>query len=197
LDIEDLLNAMLHAELSTSIASPWSEMDPLQVGAFRPGAADLFVAIAEDGRPVLRVDIYRSPHPECFAFQDAIVWSEQVFVGYGESVYVIDPAMRGKFQIFLTGSAPYFGGFYAGPDYLLAASGDSLLRLGADGKVLWTAPDLGLDGVIVDSVNSGVIHGQGEWDPPGGWKPFALRLDSGRRLPSGTPLGSAGEDVET
>ena len=99
--------------------------------------------------------------------------------------------MRMGFQIFLTGIAPYFGAFYAGPDYLLVASGDSLLRLGHDGRLLWAAHGLGLDGVIVGLVENGVIQGQGEWDPPGGWKPFALRLDSGQLIRSESSLGSA------
>ncbi len=89
--------------------------------------------------------------------------------------------MRIGFQIIFSGIAPYFGKFYAGPDYLLAASGDSLLRLAHDGGLLWAAHDLGLDGVVVDWVENGVIHGQGEWDPPGGWQPFELRLESGQQ----------------
>lgn len=157
-------------------------MHPLPVGASRPGTADLFVTITDDARPLLRVDIYRYPRPECFAFQEAIVRSNHVFVGYGESVYIIDPVMRIASQIFLTGIASYFEAFYAGPDYLLAASGDSLLRLTHDGRLLWAAHGLGLDGVVVEAVENGVIRGQGEWDPPGGWRPFELRLESGQHI---------------
>jgi hypothetical protein len=173
---------MLHAELSTSIASPWSQMDALKVGGVRRGPADLFVTIANQAQPLLRVDVYRSRQPECMAFQDAILWNERVFVGYGESVHIIDPAMRTGSQIVLSGLASYFEAFYAGREYLLVASGESLLRLADDGGLLWAAHHLGLDGVVVDSVESGVIRGQGEWDPPGGWKPYALRLDSGQPL---------------
>jgi hypothetical protein len=185
--------AVIHAELSTSIDSPWREMDPLRAGAFRPGTADLFVTITEDVRPLLRVDIYRYQRPECIAFQDAIVWNNRVFVGYGESVYIIDPLTRISSQMFLAGLAPYFGAFYTGPNYLLIASGDCLLRLGQDGRVLWVSCDLGLDGVIVKSVENGMIQGEGEWDPPGGWRPFALHLDSGKRIQSGSAPDPAGD----
>lgn len=173
---------MLFANLSMTIDSPWSAMEPLRLGGVRPACADLFVTISDEARPILRVDIYRSPEPECFAFQDAIVWYERVFVGYGESVYVIDPVKRTGSSIILDGIAPYFGSFYATSERLLASSGGSLLRLKPDGSVLWITPDLGLDGVIVDSVENGVIHGEGEWDPPGGWKRFALQLDSGQTI---------------
>jgi len=56
------------------------------------------------------------------------------------------------------------------------------LRLSSDGKVPWSAPDLGLDGVVVTSAQNRTIQGDGELDPPGGWKPFALRLDSDELL---------------
>jgi hypothetical protein len=155
-------------------------MEPLRLGGVRPGAADLFVTISDDAGPFLRVDIYRSPEQEAFVFQDVIIWNERVFVGFGERVYVIDPVKRIGSHIILSGFAGYFGGFYTASEYLLVASGDSLRRLAPDGRVLWAAPHLGLDGVIVDSVENGIIRGQGEWDPPGGWKPFAMQLDSGQ-----------------
>lgn len=112
-------------------------MDPLLLGSMRSNplhTADLFVTVSEDAHPLLRVDIYRSPQPECCTFQDVIVWNKRVFVGYGESVYVTDPALRMGWRIFLTG---YFGAFYSGPEYLLVTSGESLLRLTHDGRVFW------------------------------------------------------------
>ncbi len=158
-------------------------MDPLLLGGLRAHprqTADLYVAISDDAQPLLRVDIYRS-RPECLAFQEAIVWNRRIFVGYGETVYIIDPLQPiTSSEIFLSGFAGYFSGFYPGSDYLLVASGESLLRLTHDGRVLWVAHGVGLDGVVVRSVENGVIHGEGEWDPPGGWKPFAVHLDSGR-----------------
>lgn len=43
----------------------------------------------------------------------------------------------------------------------------------------WTTQRLGIDGVIVDGVANGIIEGQGEWNPPGGWERFRVKLDSG------------------
>jgi hypothetical protein len=40
--------------------------------------------------------------------------------------------------------------------------------------------ELGIDGVLVNQIDENFIHGDGEWEPPGGWKPLHLRADSGR-----------------
>lgn len=156
-------------------------MQPVRLGKVPSGlgTADLFVTISDDNRPLLRVDLYGDSSSETFAFQDALVWRDRVFVGYGHRVYVLHPKEQSGFEILLGSGCGYFGAFYATQDYLLVASGESLLRLSPEGKVLWRAPDLGLDGVIVTSVENGTIRGEGEWDPLGSWKRFALRLDSG------------------
>lgn len=167
-----------------ALDSPWTTMLPLRLGKTPAGlgTADLFVTISDDDRALLRVDLYAASDGT-FAFQDAIVWYDRVFVGFGQRVYVIDPNRQSAFEIYL-GPRGYFGHFYASKEYLLVASGESLLRLAPDGAILWQNPNLGLDGVVVNSVERGVILGQAEWDPPGGWKPFALRLDSGELIAS-------------
>lgn len=159
---------------SSSLSSPWSVMPPLRLGKVRPNAADLYVTISEGDRPLLRVDIYGGE--ETFCFTDAIVWGQRVFAGFGDTLYVIDAAKR-------TGSAialgSYFGSFFGAPECLLVASGECLLRLSPAGLVLWKSRPLGLDGIIITGVENGLIKGEGEWDPPGGWKPFAIALDTG------------------
>jgi hypothetical protein len=111
--------------------------------------------------------------------QDALVWHDQVFVGFGHRVYVVDPKQQSASETFLGPTLGYFGAFYAGQDYLLVASGESLFRLAPDGTILWKRSNLGVDGVVVKSVENGAIHGEGEWDPPGSWIPFVLQLESG------------------
>jgi len=46
--------------------------------------------------------------------------------------------------------------------------------------LLWRSDCLGIDGVMVDQVADGIIRGKGEWDPPGGWRPFQVRFATGR-----------------
>lgn len=45
---------------------------------------------------------------------------------------------------------------------------------------MWRSDALGIDGVIVDRISADEIEGQGEWDPPGGWKPFRVSAHSGK-----------------
>jgi hypothetical protein len=155
-------------------------MSPLRLGQIPSGlpTADLLVTISDDDSALLRVDLYGHSE-EIFPFQDALVWYNRVFVGFGHRVYVIDLKKQSASEIYLGPLLGYFGHFYASQDYLLVASGECLLRLAPDGTILWQTPNLGLDGVVVNSVEKGVIRGEGEWNPPGGWRPFALRLDSG------------------
>ena len=76
----------------------------------------------------------------------------------------------------------YFGYFYPGDEWLIIASGYRLLLIGPTGGLVWKTEELGLDGVIVDSIEGDLIHGKGERDPPGGWRPFQVRLDTGEKI---------------
>jgi hypothetical protein len=171
---------MLRVSCQASIAPPWITMPPLRLGKLPSGlgTADLFVTVTDDDRPVLRVDLYAGE--SCAPFKDAIAWGQRVFVGYGSVVYVIDPQKQSSSMIML---GSYFAAFYAAKDYLLVASGEGLLRLSSSGEVMWHASQLGIDGVLVKVIEDSLVKGEGEWDPPGGWRPFVLRLDSGELLP--------------
>jgi hypothetical protein len=167
---------MLRVNCQPSITNPWTTMPPLRLGKLPNGlgTADLFVTITDNDRPVLRVDLYAEDL--CGGFKDAIVWEQRVFVGYCNAVYVIDTQKQSSSMIIL---GSYFAAFYAARDYLLVASGEGLLRLSSRGEVMWRASELGIDGVLVKVIEDSLIKGEGEWDPPGGWRPFVLRLDSG------------------
>ena len=152
-------------------------MQPLLLGKIPSGrgTADVFVTIAGNDGPLMRVDLYREPGSPCFQ-QDALAWGECIFVGFGEAVFVIDPRRKAGSRVELES---YFDRFYSTPDYLLVTSGVGISRLSPTGEVLWSSQRLALDGVIVSSVNDGIIFGDGEWDPPSSWRPFRVLLDSG------------------
>lgn len=156
--------------------APWTHVAPLRVGTAPEGRGTpgAFVLVEADEAPLLRVDLYAGP--SCFAFEDAIVWSNLLVIGWGERAHLVDLGTRETTSIELGG---YFGHLYASSDYLLIASCGRLLRIAPDRSVLWRSAPLGVDGVLVEDVSDGVIHGSGEWDPPGGWKPFTLDLASG------------------
>jgi hypothetical protein len=164
---------------SLPLESAWVTMPPLRLGNVPSGVgtADLFVTIEDDDAPILRVDLYADQSP--LAKQDAMIWGERGFVGFGNSVYIIDPKTRSGSVLRLSS---YFAGSYATNEYLLVASACGLLRFSPVGEVLWKTSGLALDGVIVKRVDENRVIGEGEWDPPSGWKPFALRFDSGERV---------------
>ena len=83
---------MLTVRRLVKIESPSTTMPPVRLGKVPSGigTADLFVTICDGELPLLRVDLYPDSSSESAVFQDAIVWRDNVFVGLGHTVYVID-----------------------------------------------------------------------------------------------------------
>jgi hypothetical protein len=114
-------------------------------------------------------------------FRDAVEWRENIVVGYGEAVHVISLATRRVVTHLLDS---YFGHLYALGDALLVTDARYALRLDADGGIVWRSPCVGIDGVTIDRMEDGVVFGEGEYDPPGGWRSFCLSLESGELIPA-------------
>ncbi len=163
---------------SEYISHPWLEMEPCRIGDTTAGLGTpaRYLLLAHDGVPILRVDAFLNSN-ECFAFSDATVWHDHLVIGWGERAYLLDLDSR---DIVWHELGSYFGHFYANRDYLLVASDERIQRIAPDGSLLWQSDVLGIDGVVVDAVDGNMIHGTGEWDPPGEWQPFQIRLDSGQ-----------------
>jgi hypothetical protein len=134
------------------------------------------VTLADGGRLVLRVDVYKGG-PQCCAFEDAILWRGNLIIGFGSWVHAIPVATRKAISFDVD---PYFGHIYPTADYLLIASGVSLYRMEPDCSLLWESPRLGIDGVVVHEAGPQSVRGDGEWDPPGGWRPFLLSANDGK-----------------
>lgn len=164
--------------MTEAVDGEWSGVDSVSVGQgpLAHETPSLFVTVADDDKRILRIDVY-SNGAECRAFQDAILWRDSVIVGFGGHVHAIALADH---TVVTIETSPYFGGLYATNDYLLIASGERLLRMEPDRSVLWTSEILGIDGVVVRDPGPGVVLGDGEWDPPGGWRPFALSAENGK-----------------
>ncbi len=161
-----------------TIDSPWIGMNPTRIGDIPAGMGtpDKYILLTQNDQPVLRVDAYPSTE-ESFPFNDAIIWHGFLVIGWGDCAYLIDidSGLATKHSLGM-----YFGHVYADGEYLLVASGDRLRRFRRDGSIQWTSDVLGIDGVIVGDVTDGIICGDGEWDPPGGWHPYRVYLDSGQ-----------------
>ena len=160
--------------------SRWAGVKSIGLGRVPPtqGTPDFYVLIEESARPCLRVDFYANGG-ELRCFQDLIIWNSWVILGHGESVYFVSPHDA---QTRTCKLGDYFGSLYPQNGFLLVASGSSLIRFDDKGDAVWHKTDLGLDGVLVHDIDDGVIHGSGEWDPPGGWRLFRVDLETGSRL---------------
>lgn len=167
----------MRVTLQTTINASWTDLAPVRVGKVPDGLGtpDVYALVLADGEPFLRIDLY-APSEECFAFQEAIAWRDFIVIGYGSRVYLIAQRNRQARTYLLEG---YFGYLYPAEDLLFVASATNLLCLDGEGTLLWTSEPLGVDGVIVDSIESDSISGRGEWDPPGGWQAFQINAHTG------------------
>jgi hypothetical protein len=159
------------------IHEPWLKMKPIRIGSVPKalGTPDLFFMVIKDKQPLLRVDYYKGD--ECYCFEEAIIWNDHLAIGIGHCVFLVDIESRKVLQWDL---GCYFGSFFPQKDYLLAASAQKIQRINPDGTLRWISNDIGIDGVRIDRIEDDIIHGEGEWDPPGGWKPFRVELDTGK-----------------
>ena len=167
----------MEASFHTAIDLPWTKMDPVLLGQVPAGqpTPDRYLLVSEREVPRLRVDIYVDTE-EARVFWDAVVWRNWLAVGFGDRAYLI--GMLGQPTLFIP-LGGYFGHLYPGDGHLLIASCDRLVCVDSLGEVVWTSVPLGIDGVIVNSVDGGIVTGEGEWDPPGGWLPFRLDAITG------------------
>lgn len=164
---------MLSAEIGTS---PAGGIPTVSVGG---GSPVLVVTVREDGRACLQVAVHSEFAPQGSPFTEAIVWDGWMAIGHGQWLNLVGIASREATSLPM---ALYFGSLTVGPGYLLAASASNLLRIEPDGSVLWTSDEVGIDGVVVASADDARIEGEGEWDPPGGWRPFAIDARTGKLL---------------
>jgi hypothetical protein len=172
---------MRTAKLTHVLEPPWLQLEPLRLGDVPAGIGTPFayVLIAEDEKPVLRLDVY--PGLGCFFAEQAIIWNGFVAVGLGTGAFLVNLRTR-------TVAAPsvdgYFSGFWSSEEVLLVIDATGITRVGKDGGVQWSNRDLAVDGVEVGEVKDGFIHGRGCMDPPEKWKAYALSLETGRTIAS-------------
>ena len=133
-----------------------------------------FALVTTADRTAIRVDLYRAS--EYYFRDEVIAWHDWIVVGFGERAFLVHALDLHVLEIALP---LYFEAFRASDEYLLILAGQGIVRLDPRGRVIWTNDQLAIDGVQLDAIEDGLIHGSGEWDPPGGWRPFRIRLDTG------------------
>ena len=168
---------MIAASLSNSIDDVWLRLPAIRVGSVpaSAGTPDRYVTVTRSGQPALRIDVY-SYGPDCFAFEEVVAWRDMIIVGFGSHVHVVSVTDSSAIAIEL---GSYFGHLYPEADFVLLASAERLFRLEPDRSIRWKSDDLGIDGVLVHEVGPVYIRGEGEWDPPGGWRAFSVLVVDG------------------
>jgi hypothetical protein len=144
-----------------------ADVDQVQAGDH------IYAGISDDGIPRLVFRIFFDDDRPDSPFETAVLWQDCIAVGVGSKVFVIGMTHELRAAVTLDS---YFSGFYPLEDMLLIASAERLYSVDTSGRVRRSKALLGIDGVVVNSVGADAIRGEGEWDPPGGWKPFCIRL---------------------
>lgn len=162
---------------SETIGGLWLDVAPIRVGRVPAGLGtpDRYLTATVRGGQSVRVDLYRSSDEAC-AFEEAHEWHGWLVVGWGEHLHWIDPAGRATRTIPL---GNYFGHLYPAPGALFVASAERVFRFDPAGGLVWSSGVLGIDGVVLESWSGEVLAGYGEWDPPGGWRPFRVARGTG------------------
>jgi hypothetical protein len=142
------------------------------------GTPELYILVVKAGAPYLCVALYADSE-QLRCFQEAIIWSSWAVIGYGSRVHFISISDGTAKTVELN---DYFGYLYPEEDFLLVASGSGLIRFDKGARVVWRNDNLGIDGVLVKDISDEIVTGEGEWDPPGGWKPFQVSLESGEEI---------------
>lgn len=176
----------MHASfLSIEEVKQWSGAEALLAGMPSVDSSIVgYVGITTDDERRLRVDLQANAGYSCF--QEVRCVEGSVYIGYGECIIVVNPGSKHVETHFLDG---YFGHLYTHEELeilpttfaALAASASELLSFSAEGRLCWRTANLGIDGVVVHSVQNGIVKGSGEWDPPGGWESFRLSVGTGEK----------------
>jgi hypothetical protein len=185
---------MLIAQISKALPPEWQAVQPIRVGLVPNHAPkpDRFVTVSDGSEPRCRIDVYPT-ELDCYAFEEVSVWGKWIVIGFGSYLHMVSLEDDSSSTLPL---GAYFSELYPTDAFLLVASGEQVFRIEPSGNVLWRSATVGLDGVVLHSITSPILLGEGEWDPPGGWRPFALDAASGALVPS-VPPGQKGSEFKS
>ena len=164
-----------------AIDPPWTGVPALPLGAVPPsrGAPDLYALVSRASAPEYRLDLYAARGEQAYVYQHALFVESVLLIGFGEAVFVV-PWPPGEPRTVRLRS--YFVSLHRAADAVYVASGEDVTRLDLGGNVLWTSPQLAVDGVRIELITDEHVSGEAEHDPPGDWRPFRLRASDGRPL---------------
>lgn len=170
------MSSIANATFADTLDDDWLRVPPVRLErrASHAGTPDRYVLV-QQGASRFRCEIFLTD-PEAFPFKDVCIWHDLLIIGYGSTLYCVDIATREARIYPLEG---YFGSVTTGDGYCLVASAENILRIDRTGAKVWESTRIAVDGVVISNVDEDTITGDGEWDPPGGWRPFAISLSTG------------------
>jgi hypothetical protein len=158
-----------------------AEVSVFHLGREPRRTADRSVWVRRGGAAFARLDLI-SPDGGPDMKVPALVWRERFVVVVHEGIvgWLDADTMTGGWMPL----ASYGCGLEAAGPFLLVAHGTGLVAFDERMGVVWSRDDLAVDGVLIGAVDveQDVLIGSAEWDPPGGWRPFRLRLGTGELL---------------
>lgn len=148
-------------------------------GGADPTIAARFGIIDDEGSRT-QVNVLASAGLPCF--HDARCVDHFAYMGFGHQVFVFNAKTKELARHQVDG---YFGHMYDCGDFehlpaqlsVLVTSASQALAFSRQGELVHVWSNLGIDGVLLHAVNGRQIEGEGEYDPPGGWRKFAIALD--------------------
>lgn len=147
------------------------------------------VMVCKDNQPALLLHIFvDSDKDGCLleqCFKELLVNEHHIAILYGQHVHIFEIANQQIRSIYLN---DYVGHLYPLPDVYAGVLSDTFLvatfeyvfLVDIQGNIIWQSEMCAIDGVTINEVADGIIHGSGEWDPPGGWEPFRISLSNGK-----------------
>ncbi|GHU25075.1 hypothetical protein FACS1894164_13280 [Spirochaetia bacterium] len=162
------------------LESPWRNIKNISVGDISQSVEErcpnMYYTISCDGRPYLVINVYYEYNT---TFKDAEVLGKYVFIGFCDSVFIVNLDNNNVRKIMLR---YYFGHMNKYENFILIGSACDLLLFDKSAELKWVAEDVGIDGVIVHDFDGKYIYGNGEYDPPGGWIKFKICYKTGKRV---------------
>ena len=163
------------------IDAPWIGIPALSLGAVPSGRGtpDLYALVSRASAPEYRLDLYMDGGEQYYFCHQAMFVEGLLLLGFGEEVFVVPwpPGEPRRVRL-----RSYFVSLHRAADAVYVASGEDVTRLDLGGNVLWTSPQLAVDGVRIELITDEHVAGEAERDPPGDWRPFRLRASDGQPL---------------
>jgi hypothetical protein len=163
----------------STVAAPWLDVPSLTLGAVprSEGTPDLFALVFQASAPELRIDLYADGSTQLYVYQQGLFFGDLLAIGFGHEVHLVSFSGEASRTMRLNS---YFVSMHRASDAVYVVSGEDITRLDLDGIVVWTSPQLAVDGIRVELIEEDVLSGEAEHDPPGDWRPFRIRTNDGQ-----------------